>query len=130
MSMFSARKLGKNELILEEGSHIVRATFHGTQSMKELEEINAGMHEDIMYLKQTGLPALLLIDLSNIQKMTGAQRRYIVNSMDNLGFDKLAIFGGSVFIGMAARFLISVSHNQARIRYFVEEEPARKWLKD
>lgn len=102
--------------------------FHGKQTVKGLEEIAAAMREKIGYLRKTKSSCLMLIDLTHIEKMNTESRKVVIRSMNDLAFDKLAIFGGPPLIGAIARFLIIVSRKSDKIAYFGDEKAAREWL--
>jgi hypothetical protein len=128
MSIFTPQKFGENEFCLEEGTQIVVSRFRGKQSVKGVEDIAAAMREKISYLRKANSECLMLIDLTNIEKMNTEMRKVVIRSMKDLGFDKLAIFGGTPLIGGIARFLILVSGKSATIAYFGDEKSAREWL--
>lgn len=128
MSIFTPQKIGGNEFCLEEGTQIIVSRFHGEQTVKGLEEIAAAMREKIGYLRKAKAECLMLIDLTHIAKMDTEKRKVVIRSMNDLGFDKLAIFGGTPVIGAIARFLILVSGKSATIAYFGDEKSAREWL--
>lgn len=128
MSLFSVQKFGTNELQLEEGSHVVVATFRGSQTVQGLTDIARGMGEKLSYLKHNDLPAFLLMNLTNVEKMTSEARKSVLQAMGTLPFDQLAIFGGQVYIRTVARFLITISGRVGEIKYFSHEAEARVWL--
>ncbi len=130
MSIFSIETFEKNELNLEEGSHFVVSRFHGKQNVKILEDIAAAMKEKLSYLRRAGEKGYMLIDLRDIEKMSTEERKVVIRFMNNLDFDKLAIFGGPVLIGVIAKFLILVAGRSDKVQYFDDEKQARQWLEE
>lgn len=126
--MFTARKIGNNSIAIEEGTHIVVVTFAGEQGVRRLEEMGAAMQADLAYLRSQKQSPLLMLNLTNISRMSGEERKVALRGMSTLDFDKLAIFGGSMRVGMAAKFLIFMSGRSDKVQYFHGEEEARDWL--
>lgn len=128
MSIFSVQHLGKNEFMLEEGSHIIITRFHGKQTVTGLEEAASAMKEKLAYLRRAKESALMMIDLSDIEKMDSETRKVVIRSMNSLDFDKLAIFGGPPLIGAIAKFLILLAGRSDKVHYLNNEKSAREWL--
>ena len=75
----------------------------------------------------------VLIDLtSSIPVLSPLIRKGIVEKMKyiyNLGFEKVAMFGGSTIIKVTTVFAIGASRIK-NVRYFNTEEEALEWLKE
>ncbi len=130
MTIFSAQKFGDNELSLEEGTHIVLARFHGFQTVKILNDIISAMQERLKFLHQSQLPGVLLLDLTHIEKMNQECRQVAAEAMTSIDFDRMAFFGGSMFVSTVAKFFVTVSGKQDKIKIFASETEARNWLEE
>lgn len=73
-------------------------------------------------------PVLVLVDLSRMGQSTPSSRQATVEGMKKGDYDKVAIFGASVFLKHLANLLAAAIGKQEKIRSFESREEAEAWL--
>lgn len=119
----------QNTIQLEEENSVIYSIYHGAQTAQAIEEITHAVEPVIMGWRKKGKPVCILIDARDIQSQDAGARKAAITGIDALDYDKMAIFGASLFIKHVAQFLLAVAKKQERVQYFDTEEQAREWLK-
>lgn len=118
----------QNSIVLEKPDYILNSVYHGEQTDSSINEIAAAATTLIQQMRGEGKKVLLLVNLMDVGGQTAPARRAALNQINFLDYDKLAIFGGGVFLKQVVQFLITVSNRGAKVRYFDTEQEARAWL--
>ncbi len=118
----------QNDIYLEEGTGIINSIYHGDQTTASINEIAEAAKPFILGLRKNKKSVMLLINVSDIHGQTAGARKAALDQINFLDYDKIAIFGAKMFIKQIVEFLIAVSGKSAKVKYFRDEESARKWL--
>ncbi len=90
---------------LEEENNIILSIYHGDQTAATIREIAEAVKPVTAKLRSQGKPVYFLIDSSDIQRQDAGARKSAIDAINMLDYDKMAIFGASLFIKQVAQFL-------------------------
>ena len=114
--------MSKNEVIVE--GDIVRYIIKYPVDENEASDLrDTGWREF-----DAGKASRVIIDLQTSTEFTSAARKIWVEFLKHPKIKKTAIFGGNVFVRTLASFVIAAA-GKKNIKFFSDEESARKWLK-
>src|SRR5258708_8522416 len=99
----------QNEMRLEEENNIIHSVYHGDQTTATINEIAEAVKPVAVKWRSEGKPVYFLIDSSGIEHQDSGARKAAIDAINTLDYDKMAIFGASLFIKQVAQFLIKVS---------------------
>lgn len=117
-----------NEYRFDKTDGILYFSYRGDQTSESITQFKAETDRDIAWLKAAGKPVLMLIDVTELKKISSPARQAAVNLMGNTG-DKLAVVGASLFLRSMAKLVATALGLQSKISYFDKSEDARIWLK-
>lgn len=115
-----------NSIYLKDG--YIYSVYEGYQTQ---ETVSTGISETeklVHVLRQEGKPVHILIDLTNLGKTHSAARKLGVEGLRRLDFDKIALFGNSIFTKHLLNFIITASGKQPCVKYFDKQEEAQTYL--
>lgn len=107
----------------------IYSIYEGDQTY---ESVKAGTDETTLIakkLRQDNQSVKISIDLTRLGKTHSAARKIGVEFLRLLDFDKIAIFGNSVFNKHLVNFIITASGKSSTVKYFNSKEEAQAWLK-
>ncbi len=81
------------------------------------------------YIDKKGGIIYILIDLKKSTQFSSGARKEWVKFLQNPKINKVAIFGGNVFVRTLASFVIAASKSK-NIKFFTTEEEATSWFAD
>jgi N-acetylglutamate synthase/N-acetylornithine aminotransferase len=79
-------------------------------------------------LRREGRPVNILVDISRLGKIDVAARRQAARIIQNVDYDKIAVFGSSPLAGNVGRLVIRGIGQTEKIRIFSSRSLAEKWL--
>lgn len=118
----------QNEVLWEKEASILNSIYHGDQTADTINEIAEAVKPMIAEMRANKKKVLILINLADIHNQTAAARKAALDQIDDLDYDKIAIYGANIFIKKVVEFLIASAGKREKVQYFNTEEEARKWL--
>jgi hypothetical protein len=120
--------MSQNEYRFDKDDGIIYFSYRGDQTSESVTQFKDETDRDIAWLKAAGKPVLMLIDVTELKKISSPARQAAVNLMGNTG-DKLAVVGASLFLRSMAKLVATALGIQTKISNFDSQEEARIWLK-
>lgn len=110
-------------------NQIVEIKYEGVVAVEDVIKMNEEVQRLVTTLQENNKKVLLLIDATEVEKASQESRTKSVEFMKAMHFDKIAIFGASVFQRHVINFVVTATGNQRKIRHFKEKSDALVWLK-
>lgn len=117
-----------NEYRFDKKDGIIYFYYRGDQTSESIIQFKEETDNDIAWLKTEKRPVLMLIDVTELKKISSPARQAAVSLMGNTG-DKLAVVGASLFLRAMAKLVATALGLQTKISNFDTHEDARNWLK-
>lgn len=73
-------------------------------------------------------PLKYLVDVSKLTKNDSGARKAVVFAIGDLNVEKLAVFGGGIFLKTLTNLIFTAVGKQSIMKYFSSREDAEKWL--
>lgn len=116
-----------NEIFLNDKGWI-ESTFHGKQTAETVTAASIQYETLYQQLKQEGKPIYSLVNMDGITEADSGARAAVIPILQKVPFQKIAIYGGNLFIRTLAKFVITVTRDISHMQYFSSREEAEKWL--
>jgi hypothetical protein len=117
-----------NEVFYDEKDGFIHNLYHGYQTAEIMKKRVEETVAIIAQLRAENKPVRVLIDLTKSQGASPQARKIGVEGVQKNDFDKAAFFGASQFTKNLMTFLLVIMGKEDKIRYFDNEEDARKFL--
>ncbi len=82
----------------------------------------------IQELTKNQKPVLALADLNGITHVSLSARKYAGKALSQWPFDKVALWGGSVYLRHIARLVAMATDRSHTVKTFTDVEKAKEWL--
>ena len=107
---------------------IIEMSFEGKQSEKTLStSVNQALPH-INRLRAAHRPVLVLANVDGLEKLSTTTRRFAVDTLSNISYDRIAVFGATTFNKALINLIAHAAGKSARVRVFPEQQSARHWL--
>lgn len=116
-----------NEVFLNDKS-IIESIFHGAQTEETVSALATHYKALCEQLKKEGKPIYSLVDMNDITHADAGARNAVLPILQNVSFQKIALFGGNTVIRTLAKFMAYVSKDLSSMRYFETRNEAEQWL--
>ncbi len=116
---------GSYELI-RETPHLVVVRVIGQLPAKDVNTLTTQVQQT---LSEVDHNMQMLVDLSQASSLTTEGRMYLINMMRNHRLSG-AVFGAAALLRVMVNLAASVSGASDRLRFFEDEDSARKWLSE
>lgn len=120
--------MATNSVRLDKRRGIVELVWRGNQTA---ENIAQAIKESLAYnavLEKAGKPVLSLNDVSLLGSSDYTGRSVALKGMRAIRFERLALFGASLFWKQILKFLVAASGKGSRIKHFDHKSDATRWL--
>lgn len=117
----------KNEVHIIEND-IVEIIYHGEQNAEAVNELNKAVLLIAKEYKEKNKKLLLLGCMEDIQSTTSLARRNSSEAINNLPFEKAAVYGASVFIKYLSKLVLFATGKANVVQFFDNRQQAIKWL--
>lgn len=108
---------------------LIHHIYDGDQNYEIMNKDMKIIGELIKELKDKNKSVRILGDYTKIKKADSGARKAANDALTALGYEKIALFGTSVFHKFAANFIITVTGKASTVKVFNTAEEAKQWLK-
>ena len=116
-----------NSVYLDE-KNIINHIYVGDQTVEMVASDINKVEGLVNSLRSQNKPVRLFLDISEIGKTTDAARRVSIDSAKKLKYDRVAVYGKSVFFKYLVKLVASQLLRFSTIEYFDSKEKAYEWL--
>ena len=78
--------------------------------------------------RAAGKPVLILVDVRNLGKISTATRRFAVNTLTTIAYDRIAIYGATVFNKALINLIAHAAGKSRQVQVFASQQTAENWL--
>lgn len=103
--------------------------YDGDQTTEKMEADMVKIRELAKALRAEDKSVWIIGDYTGIGKATSGARKVANDALKTLDYDKIALFGTSVFHKVIANFIIRMTGQGLRAQVFNNEDQAKEWLK-
>lgn len=107
---------------------VVCLSYKDQQTYESIFVLNSQTQKHITHLRSEKKPVLLLINLTQLGRTLSGARKIAAESLKNLDYDRIAVFGKDLFTKILVNLVISATHKELTVKYFMSEKEARDWL--
>lgn len=118
----------EDEVFLNE-HEMIETIYHGVQTDTSLLKVQAKMRELISRLRAEGKPTYMIMDISDVSTTLIEARRVGLKGLQDLDYDKIAIYGTNLFIKIITNFIIMAANKSDVVKHFNSRDEAIDWLK-
>ncbi len=108
---------------------ILMSVYQPVQTYEAIHDVTLETQKLIEKVRAEGKPVLILIDIRQVTTQDIGARKAALEGITNLRFDKMAVFGATLFIKHVTKFILQMSGKSDFIRYFETQDEAVRWLK-
>lgn len=108
---------------------IIYNLYLGDQTGQTVKNTGDDVNLLLKRLKRQGKKILILADISQIGNISLPARQVGLGLIQELEYDKLAIYGADFMTGSIVKVIVSVSGRSYKIRSFDSKPEAVEWLK-
>jgi UDP-N-acetylmuramyl pentapeptide synthase len=109
---------------------VIEQVYEGDQTHDAIRQLTLELTEICSKLRGKKKEVKILADLTKIGNTTTGSRRALVESLEDVDYDKVALFGGGTYIKHLANFIIQASGRLKKVKVFNTRKEALKWLKE
>lgn len=81
-------------------------------------------------LKTQGEDVMILADLTRLEKSTSESRKASLEALQSLPYDKIALFGGNLYVRHLANLIIKAAGKESVVKIFAARKQAEAWLRE
>lgn len=107
----------------------IHQIYLGEQTAQTVQEDIKRLAKLIETVHKQGKPAHLLLDLGKFTHQDSGARKEATNALNNLKYEKIALFGTKNFIKYVANFVVLATRKSSTVKFFDSEDEAMRWLK-
>jgi hypothetical protein len=107
---------------------ILLSVYEPIQTYETIHAVTQETQKLIETLRSEGKPVRILIDITEVKSQDIGARKAALEGIVALAFDKMAVYGATIFIKHVARFIIQVAGKTDAVKYFDTKEEAMTWL--
>lgn len=107
---------------------IILSVYQPEQTYQTIHDITEQTRSLIAQLRVEHKPVKIMIDVSQVTSQDTGARKAAMKGISTLDYDKMAVFGASVFIKHVASFIIQATGKADKVKYFNTQEEAEQWL--
>jgi hypothetical protein len=123
----SRHEVERNRVFMDNEDVLVNK-YVGDQTPESIRQVRTRSQEYINALHGAGKSGIVLVDLSQMGRTSAAARREAVETLRSTQFDKVALYGASLYMKHLSQLIVMAAGQGHRVRYFDTEDEARKWL--
>lgn len=112
----------------DEKEGVIVQEYHGDLHYDEVKRLLDKTRALVGELQQQGKPIFILVDARDIQTQDSGARKASTDFMQEIPFQKVAIFGMSAFIRQVSNFVLKAVHKEQIVHQFNTKEDALAWL--
>jgi UDP-N-acetylmuramyl pentapeptide synthase len=120
--------LGKNKVFVNDHD-VVEIQVIGDQTLKSIRAMATAADELSEKGRKAGKRTLLLDNLTEIGQVSPEGRRLVVELAKTLKYDKLAMYGNSIVLRLAANLMLQAIGKRKKLKFFDDFDKAVEWLK-
>ncbi len=107
---------------------IILSVYQPEQTYQTIHDITEQTRVLTAQLRTEHKPVKIMIDVSQVTSQDTGARKAAMEGISSLDYDKMAVFGASIFIKHVASFIIQATGKVDKVKYFNTEEEAVHWL--
>lgn len=116
-----------NKLFINKKGY-VETVYNGDQTEEDLKEMMDGYENLGVTKSKSKKPFKFLIDITKLRNTDLAARQVAVEILKKINVEKMALFGGSLFIRSIVNLVLSAVGDWPNARHFKERKEAEDWL--
>ena len=109
---------------------IIHLEYIGDQNLETIKEDDKRLQELAGMMSKKIKPINILCDASRIGKQNASARKAAFDVVNNLHYNKIALFGLAPFLKSVTNFVIKASGRFSKVKVFNTEEEAERWLRE
>lgn len=103
--------------------------YSGHQTLATLKAATRELTDLTAKLRSEGKPVLVLTDITNLTGLNLAARRYAVEMVKQIDFDKVAVFGNDSLLKTLVNFIVLATGRGFKLKYFGSRKEAESRLR-